>query len=306
MSVLKLENVSKSFKRFKAVDDMSFSLDEGKIYGFIGPNGAGKSTTINMIAGLLKATSGTITILNEDVSNKNIRKYLGFSSEFPVFYNDMGCLDFLIYMGTLCGMSYKEAYKEALYLIDRLALGGFENKKVSSFSTGMKKKVGLAAAIIHHPKLILLDEPTANLDPDSRLEIIEIIKELASDNKTILISSHVLSELETFIDNVLIIQKGKLVLDASMEEVQRTSDNATLIINSKDQRLKAFLDHKAYIYALNDGVYRVKVDNDAKSSIKKYIVENDIDFKELYDENMSLNDLYESITKGERHETDHS
>ena len=184
--IIKVEQMNKFFGSFKAIDDLSFELEGGKIYGIIGPNGAGKSTA---------------------------KKLMGYSPEFPNFYSDMSCLEYLVYMGQLSNLDFDTAVKRALELLDEFGLLEHKLKKVAKFSTGMKKKVGLIQAMLHDPEVLLLDEPTANLDPTSRSEIIQTLKKLVSQRKmTVLISSHVLSELEMIIDHVVMINKGNVVL----------------------------------------------------------------------------------------------
>ena len=205
--LIRVEHINKYFGSFKAIDDISFELDGGKIYGIIGPNGAGKSTTMSILMGLVFPSSGSGIIKGYPLGSNDAKKLMGYSPEFPNFYSDMSCLEYLVYMAQLSGFNYDDAIKKSLILLEEFGLSNHKFKKVADFSTGMKKKVGLIQALIHDPEVLLLDEPTANLDPSSRSEIIHSLKKLVSQRKmTVLISSHVLTELETIIDHVILIK----------------------------------------------------------------------------------------------------
>ncbi|MBR2792509.1 MAG: ABC transporter ATP-binding protein, partial [Erysipelotrichaceae bacterium] len=162
---IELKNVTKKFGKFTAVDDVSIRLEPGKVYGFVGPNGAGKSTTMAIIMGALFPTKGTGRVFNHPLATPGALKELGYSPEFTSFYSDMSCVEYLYYMATLAGLSSDEAIKRTNELLDQFDLKQHANRKVAKFSTGMKKKVSLAQSLIHRPKVLLLDEPTANLDP---------------------------------------------------------------------------------------------------------------------------------------------
>ena len=154
MKILEVNHLYKSFKKLKAVNDLSFGLEEGKIYGFIGPNGAGKSTTINLIAGLLKMDKGDIRISGHSAGSKKANALLGFANEFPSFYHDLDLQEFLSYSAALNNMDPRASKSEITKMITAFELNDFRYKKVTKFSTGMKKKVGLIAACLHKPKLL--------------------------------------------------------------------------------------------------------------------------------------------------------
>ena len=208
---IELDHITKKFGNFTAVDDLSLKLVPGKVYGIVGPNGAGKSTTMATIMGSIQATNGSGLVMGYPLGSKQALQQLGYSPEFTSFYLDMSCIEYLWYMGTLGGLSSEEASQKAIELIKKFGLQDHAYKKVSKFSTGMKKKVSLAQAMIHDPKILLLDEPTANLDPTSRMEILDTVRSMVNERKlTVLISSHVLTELETVIDHVIMINHGKI------------------------------------------------------------------------------------------------
>ena len=155
--LIRVEHINKYFGSFKAIDDISFELDGGKIYGIIGPNGAGKSTTMSILMGLVFPSSGSGTIKGYPLGSNDAKKLMGYSPEFPNFYSDMSCLEYLVYMAQLSGFNYDDALKKSLILLEEFGLSNHKFKKVADFSTGMKKKVGLIQALIHDPEVLLLD-----------------------------------------------------------------------------------------------------------------------------------------------------
>ena len=173
---IELKHLTKKFGNFTAVDDLSVRLEPGKIYGMVGPNGAGKSTTMGMIMGSLFPTSGYGTVYGKPLASTGALRLLGYSPEFTSFYSDMSCAEYLHYMGCLAGMSSRESMARTVELIRQFNLTDHADRRVAKFSTGMKKKVSLAQAMIHHPKVLLLDEPTANLDPTSRQDILDAVR----------------------------------------------------------------------------------------------------------------------------------
>lgn len=225
MEAIKVENLTKEFEikkgKLKAVDNLSFSIKEGSIAGFVGPNGAGKSTTIKIILDLIRPTSGNITILGQDYHSSEIKKLIGYMPEKDAFYEDMFPLDYLTYLGAISGMSKKDASERAGYLLDLIGLKGAINQRVGSFSSGMKKKLLFAQSIIHNPKILILDEPTANLDPLAQAQMMNILADLQKKGITIFISSHNIEELEKLVDFLVVIDHGKLVVEADVEEVKR-------------------------------------------------------------------------------------
>jgi ABC-type multidrug transport system ATPase subunit len=220
-TIIKTMGLTKRFGDITAVDNLNLEVLESRIHGFVGPNGAGKTTTMKMLVGAIHATKGKGKIYDKPISSLKARKHIGYSPEYCYFYPNLKALDYLIYMARLSGIRYKEALSKARKLMGILDLEKFENKQVSKFSAGMKKKMGLAQAMIHEPDILLLDEPTANLDPTGRMGIVDTLKELVSASKlTVFISSHVLSELELLVDYVTLINKGSIVLQGEINKIK--------------------------------------------------------------------------------------
>ena len=302
-NIIETKNLTKKFGNLVAVNDLSISLLPGKIYGFLGPNGAGKTTTMSILADLIMPSSGEAYIDGYKAGSIEAKKMLGYSPEFPSFYTDMNCIDYLIYMGQLGGLKYEEALKKSLELIDFMNLKDSIYKKVSKFSTGMKKKIGLAQAMIHNPKILLLDEPTANLDPTSRIEIINSLKRLVKEtNLTLVISSHVLTELELIITDVIMINSGKLLFFGPLEDAKKLLNNDILIIETSNNKLITDNLTQQYISSIKEENNRLNISTNniivTKKEIIKLAYENNIDIVTLTDANISLDEIYSTILTG--------
>ena len=219
-TIIKVNNLSKQFKEIKAVDDLSFTVEEGDVYGFLGQNGAGKSTTIRMLLTLVKPSAGNISIFGEDLfSHRNkILKQVGAVIEKPDLYKYLSAFDNLAIFAKLSGVK-----PHRKLLLDQLQLVGLDERafsKVKTFSQGMKQRLGIAVALVHDPKLIILDEPTNGLDPQGIADMRNLILKLSREmGKTILISSHLLSEIELVANRMLIIHKGKKMVEGIVAEL---------------------------------------------------------------------------------------
>lgn len=299
-SIVETKNLTKRFGDLIAVNDLTISLEPGKIYGFLGPNGAGKTTTMSMVSDLIIPTYGDIYIGGYKSGTTAAKKLIGYSPEFPSFYTDMNCIDYLIYMGELGGLSYLESLKKSLELIDFMELKDATYKKVSKFSTGMKKKVGLAQAMIHNPKVLMLDEPTANLDPKSRMDIINLLKKLVKEtNLTLIISSHVLTELELIITDVIMINAGKLVFFGPLERAKMLLNNNLILISTSNNAFIKDNLNKEYISNIEEENNNLNISTsnllETKKQITKLAYENNIDIFTIMDANVSLEDVYSKI-----------
>lgn len=217
--IVKIKNLSKKYKDTMVVNNLTLNINEGTIYGFIGPNGAGKSTTIKMILGLIKSSSGTITIFNKNINKDRISmlQNIGALVEYPAYYDHLSAYKNLKIWATI----RKVNENRIIEVLKMVNLYDDKNKKVSKFSLGMKQRLGIAQALIGDPKLLILDEPTNGLDPIGMVEIRNLIKSLVKDcNKTILISSHILSEMELMADDIAIINKGTLLYEGSLTNLK--------------------------------------------------------------------------------------
>ncbi|MBR0474493.1 MAG: ABC transporter ATP-binding protein [Erysipelotrichaceae bacterium] len=300
---IELNNVTKTFGKFTAVDNVNIKLEPGKVYGFVGPNGAGKSTTMAIIMGTLFPTKGNGKVFGHPLASPEALKVLGYSPEFTSFYSDMNCIEYLYYMATLAGLSSDEAIKRTNELLDQFDLKQHANRRVAKFSTGMKKKVSLAQAMIHRPKVLLLDEPTANLDPTSRQEILDTVRKMVEEEHlTVLISSHVLTELETIINHVIMIDHGHIILDAPIHEAQEKFKQGILMVDtSNNDQLLSELNGR-YEYTLEEGNIRfatVEMEQ-LKKDIVSIVFNSQLTLNMLKEEVLSLDSLYKQIMEGEK------
>lgn len=212
--MIKTQNLSKSFDGIPAVDDLTFSVEPGEVLGFLGPNGAGKSTTMRMLAGFITPTGGSASICGHDVTQDAIaaRSVLGYLPEGAPHYGEMTVGGFLNFIANLRGLVDAQRKTRLDYVIGRLQLEGVIAQTIETLSKGFKRRVGLAQAIVHDPKVLILDEPTDGLDPLQKHEVRTLIGEIAKE-KTIVISTHILEEVDAVCTRALIIARGKLVAD---------------------------------------------------------------------------------------------
>jgi ABC-2 type transport system ATP-binding protein len=226
--VLSVEKLAKTFvkpftgKKVEAVRGVSFEVRRGDIFGFLGPNGAGKTTTIKMLTGLIFPTGGRATILGEDVPSSEAMGKVGFLPENPYVYPYLTPREFVSLCGRLNGMSGKHLVKEVERVIERVGIGYAMDRRVGALSKGMLQRTGFAAALVHSPELLILDEPMSGLDPVGRKEVRDLIVEEARAGRTVFFSSHILSDVEMLCDHVTILRKGEVVAGGSMKELLKS------------------------------------------------------------------------------------
>jgi len=232
MHVLELEHVTKLYGDFRAVDEVSFSVHEGSITGFLGPNGAGKTTTLRMILGILRPTSGKIAVFGAP-SALEVRSRVGYLPEEKGLYKKMKCWAIVAYFATLKGLDRKTAKRRAFELLERYGLKDFAEKRTEALSKGMGQKVQVLASIAHDPELVILDEPFSGLDPVNQQVLEEIIRDIAKRGRTVIFSTHVMQHAERMCDRILLIARGKKLLDGTVGEALATIPRR-LVIESED------------------------------------------------------------------------
>lgn len=215
MALLSINNLSKFYDGKPAVNKVSFKFESGQCIALIGPNGAGKTTILRMLASLIKSTSGSIDFSNMG-TKKDIRYYIGYLPQHPVFHSWMTGKEFLIYSGELAFMSRSEATNRADSLLEKVGISDAKNKRIHKYSGGMKQRLGIAQALIHSPKLLILDEPVSALDPIGRRDILALMEELKQD-MTILFSTHILSDADEMSDELLLLHEGEIVESGSID-----------------------------------------------------------------------------------------
>ena len=240
-----------------AVDDLSFEIEEGHVYGFLGPNGAGKSTTMNIMTGCLSATAGHIRIDGHDIFEepKKAKRLIGYLPEQPPLYMTETPEEYLRFVGEAKGLKGQELTDQIADVIEQTKLGDVKNRCISALSKGYKQRVGIAQALLGNPKVIILDEPTVGLDPIQIIEIRALIKELGQHH-TVIFSSHILSEVQTICDQILIIAKGHLVAFDTPEALEKrlaASNEITIVTPANEEEIRQTLEPVA-------GIADIKID----------------------------------------------
>ena len=239
--MISVKHLTKCYGEFTAVDDLSFEIDEGHVYGFLGPNGAGKSTTMNIITGCLSATSGQVTIDGHDIFEepKEAKRAIGYLPEIPPLYVDMTVYEYLKFVAELKKLDRKKRKEMIADAMDMTGITEVKNRLIKNLSKGYRQRVGFAQALLGYPEIIILDEPTVGLDPKQIIEIRELIKKLG-ENHTVILSSHILSEISAVCDHVFIISKGKLVAsDATENLINLMSKNQEINLVLKSDEIGA-------------------------------------------------------------------
>ena len=213
-----IDRVSKQYKNKIAVDRISIKLQKG-VYGLLGANGAGKTTLMRMICGILKPESGTISFDGMDVSEENYRAILGYLPQDFGYYPEFTGMDFLLYMAALKGIGKVQAKRKSNELLQLVSLQDVAKKKIKTYSGGMKQRLGIAQALLNQPKVLILDEPTAGLDPKERVHFRNLIKDWGKEN-IILLSTHIVSDIEHIADDVLMMKDGQLIFSGCLEETK--------------------------------------------------------------------------------------
>jgi len=236
-SVIEITNISKRYRRgifgqksFQALNDVSLQVPGGEIYGLLGPNGAGKTTLIKILLGIVRKSSGTATVLGHAAGSMNARREIGYLPENHRIPRHLTANTAMEYYGSLSGMAMRQIRTERTRLLDLVGLKGREKERVSGYSKGMLQRLGLAQAMLHRPKLVILDEPTDGVDPVGRREIRDVLKQLASEGHSIFLNSHLLQEIELICSSVAILNHGKLLKTGSVKELTAAVKDAPVLL----------------------------------------------------------------------------
>lgn len=218
-----IDRLTKQYKNKIAVDRISVTLEEG-VYGILGANGSGKTTLMRMICGVLKPTSGEVKFNGIDVNEEEYRDSLGYLPQDFGYYPEFTAYDFLVYMASLKGLTKHRGKEKAKELLELVALSDVAKKKIKTYSGGMKQRLGIAQAILNNPKILVLDEPTAGLDPKERVRFRNLISQLGAD-RIVLLSTHIVSDIENIADRILVMKDGQLIHSGSLEEIIKVIEN---------------------------------------------------------------------------------
>ena len=316
--MISVKELTKRYARNTAVDRISFEVAKGQIVGFLGPNGAGKTTTMRILTCFLPPSAGTAKVAGFDVLEQplEVKKRIGYLPETPPIYPEMETVNYLKFVGKLKGLRGADLEKRVDYVCQRCAISDVKTKLLGKLSKGYRQRVGLAQAIIHNPDVLILDEPTAGLDPKQINETRDLIKDLAGEH-TIILSTHILPEVEQTCQQVIIINKGKLVATDSVRNLQaraRGAESVLVEVAGRNGSLEAgIVEHKLQqVPGVSRVVSRQQIDNRTvfevesqkgqllRGDLARAVVESGWDLNELRPAAMSLEEIFLQLTESEK------
>lgn len=294
-----VSKIQKKYNQQIAVEDISFEVHPGEVVGFLGPNGAGKSTTLKMIAGILAADAGKITINNVEVGVDKVdaKKFVGYLPESNALYKDLYIKEYLHFLANVHALKNTPArIKE---VIELLQLGAMQQKKIGELSKGFQQRVGIAAAILHQPALILLDEPTSGLDPNQLIDIRKLIQQLSQDSM-VLFSSHILQEVTAVCQRVLVMHEGKLVANEPIEQLLKPLTNHLYIQFEEDITHLQSSIHQLSIEVIRIDkhllVVKTAEGKDVKKIVMQFALDMGLNIERLHIEQASLEEIFKLLT----------
>lgn len=314
--MISVENLNKYYGDFHALKGISFEIKSGEIVGILGPNGAGKSTTLRILTCYISPTSGNAFIDGKSIldNEREVKKIIGYLPESAPLYDDMSVFDYLVYMADIQELERSRLNERLKYVVNACSLKDVISKSIGELSKGYKQRTGIAGAIIHDPKILILDEPTNGLDPNQIAEIRELIKELGKE-KTVLISTHILSEVEAACSRAIIINQGNVIADADPKHLSLNNNKNKLNIRIK-LSLKTDDDNNRIIEKLKkiENVYDVKAENNGnlkhitiysndeepREKIYNFIKNTDWLIYEMMKERENLEEVFHTLTKGDK------
>ena len=308
--MINVKGLSKNYGSVEAVKSISFDLNDGEVIGFLGANGAGKTTTLKMITGYMVPTEGTISINGLDITNDTheIQKQIGYLPELNPLYAEMRVYDYLEFLASIRdikGSKFKDALSR---VVEQCGLRGVVHKNISDCSKGYKQRIGLAAAMIHDPKILILDEPVTGLDPNQIIEIRSLIKSLGKE-KLVFMSSHILQEIQATVDRIIIINKGEIVANGTSDELMTSfMGNVLLTMEVKGAKadavkhIQASLPNVKFISSKKDkSTYTIQYEyekgKDSREDIFKYAVKNKWSILRMTPKTTDLEDIFRNLTK---------
>ncbi len=300
---LKAEHITKIYGTQKALNDVSFNIPTGEIVGFLGPNGAGKSTMMKIITGFISQNEGTVFVNNLNIKNniKEVKKQIGYLPEHNPLYLDMFVKEYLNFTAKLYSTkNYKKRVSDIIY---ETGLTKEQNKKIGALSKGFRQRTGLAAALIHNPEVLILDEPTTGLDPNQIVEIRNLIKE-AGKAKTVMLSTHIMQEVEAICDRVIIINKGQIIADKPVGELSKLTSikkQSVLAEFSKPVEISIFSELPETIsvrnYKKNNFIFETDDTEDIRPAIFNFAVQKKLTLLTLQQKEQNLEDIFRSLTQ---------
>ncbi|RKE00289.1 gliding motility-associated ABC transporter ATP-binding subunit GldA [Marinifilum flexuosum] len=296
---IKVQEVSKLYGKQKALDNVSFEINQGEVVGFLGPNGAGKSTMMKIITGFVPQSSGLVEVngLNIEEHSLEVRRQIGYLPEHNPLYLEMYVKEYLDHVASIykLGKAKKSRIAE---MIDLTGLGLEQNKKIGALSKGYRQRVGIAQALIHDPKVVILDEPTTGLDPNQLVEIRNLIQEIGKQ-KTVMLSTHIMQEVEACCERALIINKGNLVADKKIENLSSELSSKMIEVEfANDISLDILNQHEGIkeVISLGDNKFSISSSDDIRKEIFQMAVKNNWEILEMKSQTQRLEDLFHQLT----------
>ena len=312
--MVEIEELTKRYGRFLALDHVNFHINKGDIFGFVGPNGAGKTTTMRIMCGLIKATSGNVVIDGVNVLKRpaEVKRLIGYVPDFFGVYDNLKVMEYMAFYGSMYGMRKADVVDASERLLELVNLQDKHEAFVDSLSRGMKQRLCVARSLIHDPELLILDEPGSGLDPRSRVEMWNLLKRLSAMGKTIMISSHILPELSEMCDSIGVLDHGRMVASGNVDEILDHSD-AVSPVRIKGYMLgmsaETSMDHISVIIKERFDVDRIIVRDDEifvyytgsrerDSELLRSLVDNGVHIHQFYRDRGDLESLFLEITGG--------
>lgn len=314
--MIEVKNLTKCYGKHLAVDNLSFTVQEGQIYGFLGPNGAGKSTTMNIMTGYLGATKGEVLINGHDILKEpeEAKSCIGYLPEQPPLYMEMTVLEYLTFAAELKKIPKVERESQILRVMRLTKLDPVKERLIHNLSKGYKQRVGLAQAILGFPEIIILDEPTVGLDPKQIIEIRDLIKSLG-EKHTVILSSHILSEVSAVCDHVLIIDRGKLVASDTPENLSKVMEGANsleLTVKGKEEEIREAMNlveniqemiyHESFVPDACDFTVKISGEQDMRENIFFALADAKCPILKMQPTNMTLEEVFLKLTEDDNEE----
>ena len=307
--MIDVQHVSKQYGSIPAVQDISFSVEEGEIVGFLGPNGAGKTTTMRILTGYMPATEGSVRIAGYDCfeSPLEVKKRIGYLPEHPPLYLELTVHEYLTFVGRLKGLNSENLLIRRRQVIEQTGLEAVHGRVIGNLSRGYRQRVGLAQALMHDPPVLILDEPTVGLDPNQIIEIRELIKSLAGSH-TILLSTHILPEATALCQRVIIIHQGRIVAIDTPEQLStrlQKSEKLSLTVKTPLADMEARLGRVPGVLNIASGgspntyILEVELGQDIREDLTKFVVQHGLGLLELKSLSLSLEDVFITLTHDE-------
>jgi ABC-2 type transport system ATP-binding protein len=309
MKILEANSIRKEFGTLVAVNDVSLSIEKGQVMGLIGPNGAGKTTLLRILGTLLRPTSGTAKLFDHDLTTQylDIRKHIGFLPDFFNLYSDLTLRECLEFFARAYKVQPKLIKKRVDEVIEYIELQDKRDSLIRHLSRGMVQRMGVGVLLVHEPELFLLDEPASGLDPKARIQLRKVLKKLSSEGKTVIISSHILTELSGFCSHIAIMNKGKIELSGAVDEIEQKimgSRMVDIFVLSNCERAVSLINQlsDAKIITVQDNTITIEITKELEklADLNAYLVKEGIRVVTISERKTNLEDLFMKISAGEK------